>query len=69
MLKLAEVRRKRNMTQAELARAVGLAQPSISTLESGETKPAFETFIKLADALNCSLDELVDRKPTEPSAS
>ena len=68
MLKLAEVRRKRGMTQAELAKAVGLAQASISTLESGETKPAFETLIKLARTLGCSLDDLVDLE-ADPSAS
>ncbi len=68
MLKLAEVRRKRGMTQSELAKAVGLAQASISTLESGETKPAFETLIKLARALDCSLDDLVDMG-AESSAS
>ena len=68
MLKLAEVRRKRGMTQAELAKAVGLAQASISTLESGETKPSFETLIKLARTLGCSLDDLVDLE-ADPSAS
>ncbi len=68
MLRLTEMRKKRNMTQAELARAVGIAQSSVSTLESGETEPAFRTLIKLAKALNCSLDELVDMD-SEASAS
>jgi transcriptional regulator with XRE-family HTH domain len=60
MLRVAELRKKRNMTQAELARAVGIAQPSLSDLENGNTNPAFETLIKLAKVLECSLDELVD---------
>ena len=68
MLRLTEMRKKRNMTQAELARAVGIAQPSISDLENGNTKPAFETLVKLAQVLECSLDDLVDLK-TDSAAS
>ena len=61
MLRLKEIRESRKMTQVVLAGAVGVAQGYISSLENGLYSPSFEILIKLADALNCSLDELVDR--------
>ena len=60
MLRLTEMRKKRNMTQTELARAIGIAQPSVSDLENGISKPSFDTLIRIARVLECSLDELVD---------
>ena len=60
MLKLKETREKRKMTQEALAKKVGVAQGFISNLENGNCSPSFEVFIRLARALDCSLDELVD---------
>ena len=68
MLRLREMREKRGMTQVSLATAVGVAQGYISALENGLYSPSFEILIKLAKALNCSLDELVDMD-SEASAS
>lgn len=60
-LRLREMRKSRGMTQTQLANAVGIKQPSLSSLENGVTEPALKTLIKLAKALECSLDELVDQ--------
>ena len=68
MLRLREVRESRGMTQAVLASLVGVGQGYISALENGNFTPSFEVLIKLARALDCSLDELVDRDAT-PTAS
>ena len=69
MLRLAEMRKKRNMTQMALARAVGIAQPSISDMENGNTNPTLENLIKIAKVLECSLDDLVDMDAVTASAS
>lgn len=52
------------MTQTELAEKIGVRQAAISEYESGEKIPGVENLIRLADALNCSLDELCERKET-----
>lgn len=57
-------RQKRKMTQTELAEKIGVRQAAISEYESGEKIPGVENLIRLADALNCSLDELCEREGT-----
>jgi len=66
MLRLREIREKRGMSQVALASLVCVAQGYISDLENGKCSPSFEVLVKLARALECSLDELVD---VESSAS
>lgn len=51
-------RRKRGMTQAQLAAAVGTAQSHISAIENGEVGVSFETMRRIADELAVSLDDL-----------
>lgn len=50
-LLLAEAREKRGWTQGELARKVGMKQPEIARIESGEHNPTIETYTKVATAL------------------
>lgn len=60
MLRLEELRKKRGLTQEALASKVGVTQGHISGLENGTYTPSFDLLIKLAQVLECSLDELVD---------
>lgn len=53
------MRKQRRMTQTELAIAVGVTQPSISDYESGKKRPTIDTAKKLADALGCTVDDLL----------
>lgn len=68
MLKLREIRESRGMTQAALASLVCVAQGYISDLEKGKCLPSFDVLVRLAKALECSLDELVDVN-ADPAAS
>lgn len=54
-------------TQGKLAKALGMTTQTISYYESGERKPDYETFAKLARILNCSLNYLygIDDLPDE----
>lgn len=56
---LAEIRNKRGMTQTELADACGISQKSISAIEVGRRRPSLEVLIRLAKALNVTVDELI----------
>jgi len=49
---VGEQRKKRGLTQAELAAILGTNQFSISAYEKGETLPNLTSFCKLAAALN-----------------
>jgi len=55
---LREWRKYRLMTQSDLASASGLSQGAIAQIESGKRNPTVETARKLADALNCDIDDL-----------
>ena len=60
---LMEFRKKRNMTQKELATASGVLQQTISLIETDIAKnPGVITMMKLARALRCSVYDLIDEK-------
>jgi ribosome-binding protein aMBF1 (putative translation factor) len=48
-------RERKGLTQSALARAIGVRQPVIARIESGEHVPTIETLIKLANALDIEL--------------
>lgn len=53
--RLKEARRKRRWGQRKLAAQVGLAQPHISSIESGEIVPRFDTLVEIARVLDLDL--------------
>lgn len=54
---LIRLRERRGLTQAELAHRIGVSQPFIAKLESGETHNfSLETLVKLAVALDSELE-------------
>ena len=59
MLKIKEVRKLKKMSQDELARATGCTQSAISQYEIGETNPSLEMLVKIAAALEVSVDDLI----------
>ena len=58
-LNVYRLRNARGMTQAELATALGVAQPRIAEIERGDANPRLVTLSKLAYALGVSLSELL----------
>jgi transcriptional regulator with XRE-family HTH domain len=57
--KLRTLRLRHNMTQQELADALGVQQPYIYKLESGRKKPNVEHVIKLARLFGVTADMLI----------
>jgi transcriptional regulator with XRE-family HTH domain len=53
-------REGRQWSQEELARASGLTQAQVATLEAGQANPTLRTLAKLADALSCGVRELFE---------
>lgn len=54
---IAKLRDNADLTQAELAKAVGVTETTIANWENGRTE-WIEKIILLCDALNCSIKEL-----------
>lgn len=53
---MIEARRKKGITQVDLARKMGTKQSVISRLESGRANPSIGFLKKLADALQTTLE-------------
>jgi len=51
-------RAERNLSQTDLARAVGVSRQTISSIETGQYGPSALLALRLADALGSPLDEL-----------
>jgi HTH-type transcriptional regulator/antitoxin HipB len=61
---IRQARLKRNLTQEELGRLVGVQKAQISKLENSLTDARFETIIKVFKALNAKINfnvELLDQ--------
>jgi len=52
---IAEARRRRRLSQIQLARKVGMPQSQIARLESGQRNVTVETLSRVASALNLKL--------------
>lgn len=57
--RLAQLRQKAGLSQADLARLSGLSCAAISLLEKGEREPILSSAIKISEALNISIYFLV----------
>ena len=57
---IARLRRERGLTQGQLAQKVGCYAKDISRWENGERKPASKSLHALANALGCTIDELMN---------
>ena len=65
-LKLEEYRKKRKLTQAQLAKLSGVPQPMISMIESKSVpNPTIGTIYKLASAMKCTTDDLIEEEPAK----
>lgn len=48
--------------KTEIARAIGVSNPTVSQYISGRIQPSLATLSKLCAFLNCSADEILDIK-------
>lgn len=60
MLKLKEYREAAGISQAELARRVGISRSRYNNYELGVRTADYETLLKLADELGCAVSALLD---------
>jgi transcriptional regulator with XRE-family HTH domain len=63
--RLTSQREQRGLTQAELGAKARIAPGAISHFETGQRLPSLESAVRLADALECSIDYLLGRERGE----
>ncbi|MCR5399882.1 MAG: helix-turn-helix domain-containing protein [Lachnospiraceae bacterium] len=62
---LVQMRKLKHMTQEDLAEKTGVTRQAVAKWESGESVPDLEKSRLLAQALEVSLDELVNHEPED----
>lgn len=60
---LAFWRRHRGLTQADMARDIGVSQPYLAQLENGQREGSVPVYQRLAGRLGLSVDELLPNEP------
>lgn len=56
--KMREARRGKNISQTELAKAIGVSRQTINMIENGDYNPTVALCIKICRALDKTLDQL-----------
>ena len=64
-MKIKELRKKKCLSQCELAELLSVQRSTVAKWETGRTFPRTEQLPKLARALNCTIDELLREEPVE----
>ena len=66
MANIQAIRKRKGISQNELARRLSVTQSTISQWETGRTVPRLSIAKKIAAELNCTVDELLE--PDEAAA-
>jgi len=59
MLRLMYERRKKSLTQTQLADVIGVSRITINKWETGKSTPSVEMLLKLSEYFNVSVDYLL----------
>lgn len=62
------LRRNKKLSQTELAKLCGVTQQHIHWIETGQKSPSLKVAAKIASALGCTIDELIDNGEKEKPA-
>lgn len=60
--KIVELRKKNNMTQAELSKKLNVTYQAVSKWETGTSSPDFKTMVTLSKIFNVSLYYFIEEE-------
>lgn len=66
-MNIKDIRTRKNLTQAEVASALGVSSVVYSRYETGSRQPSIETLVQLADIFGVTIDYLLGRQDIEDS--
>lgn len=61
-LNLEKILKQKNVSQAQLARWCGVSRVAVTYWVQGKNRPSYEMLNKIAEVLNCSMDELTNTR-------
>ena len=64
-LRIVELRAKKGWSQSRLAKESGIGQGTLSRIETGTQEPRAQTLVKIADALDVEVYDLLVRPANE----
>ena len=64
--RIRKIRKQKGITQIELGNRIGVSQQVITNYERGIREPNIETLLKIAGALDISLETLIGKKTIKP---
>lgn len=64
MVNIKQLRKAKGLTQQELAQNAGVSYLSIHRYESGERIPSVDIAARIAQALGCTVDDLINTQET-----
>lgn len=67
--RIRHTRIEKGMTQVQLAKAAGITQPTLSLIESGRARASFRVAVRLALALEISVDSLITEEAEAAGAA
>jgi len=67
--RLRQLRMQKGISQKDFAHQIDLNYPQYNRYEKGETLPSAETLTKLADALNVTVDYLLEGKSEDAATA
>lgn len=65
--RIAELRKKKKLTQEGLAEVIGMSHKTINSIEKGKKGTSIDTLVLIAEALDTSMDYIVTGKIDENS--
>ena len=68
-LRIKDIAKEKKITLNDLARSVGITQPSISRMVNGKIMPSWDTLDKIAATLNVEVYELFSNAPRKADGS
>ncbi len=66
-MNIKDIRIRKNLTQADVANALGVSSVVYSRYESGTRQPSIDTIVQLADFFCVTVDYLLGRQDVEDS--
>ena len=65
---LRRLRKEAGLTQTEMARRLGISQPTLNRLETARQNTTLRTLTQLCSALRCKLGDLLDGRVSVKAA-
>ncbi|WP_428607651.1 helix-turn-helix domain-containing protein [Sedimenticola sp.] len=60
--RIREIRARRKITQQQLADSANIPRATLATIEKDESNPSLAAVYKIAVALNCTIDDLLEKE-------